>query len=404
MSTSSTTSNTASSSTSTSSSNTSSSSDNSPSSNSGSNVNPVSPTPNTQIPLIQVGGLVNLNLGGSAIISFNTEAQTNNAGSSAGSSSTNTPQTTTSSSTSSTQTANTAQNTTLSLSSNTSLATTSQTPTTSSGASPDSSNPTASPITPSNGAYTLIQTNSWIHYNPTSFNPNNWRQYLELYTSLKINGTAFQLNAQGTGLTYNGQAVNISQRGLLVNYQGTNGQEVSASIDYNKMQIGIGQSLHVIAPTITQYITQIQGQSVVNALENAGGPGVMNWFGKLLIETKNTPLFAPYYLEQHSLSDLLKIVKDIQNATDWMGASGLKATSSKLLQISVYTKQMSRLAKLSNFASNDALPDFHDFLVSLKGKKFASAVPNAMDIITAYSQRDKLKNNLWVAVWEEQVL
>ncbi|BDR27746.1 vacuolating cytotoxin domain-containing protein [Helicobacter suis] len=396
VSTSSTTSSTASSSTSTSSSNTSSSSDNSPSSNSGSNVNPVSPTPSTQIPLIQVGGLVNLNLGGSAIISFNTEAQTNNAGSSAGSSSTSTPQTTTSSSTSSTQTASTAQSTTLSLSSNTSLATTSQTPTTSSGASPDSSNPTASPITPSNGAYTLIQTNSWIHYNPTSFNPNNWRQYLELYTSLKINGTAFQLNAQGTGLTYNGQAVNISQRGLLVNYQGTNGQEVSASIDYNKMQIGIGQSLHVIAPTITQYITQIQGQSVVNALENAGGPGVMNWFGKLLIETKNTPLFAPYYLEQHSLSDLLKIVKDIQNATDWMGASGLKATSSKLLQISVHTKQMSRLAKLSNFASNDALPDFHDFLVSLKGKKFASAVPNAMDIITAYSQRDKLKNNLWV--------
>ncbi|WP_163565524.1 vacuolating cytotoxin domain-containing protein [Helicobacter suis] len=411
--TSSTTSNSTAS-TSTSSSSTSSSSDtsNSPSSNSasssGSNVNPVSPTPSTQIPLIQVGGLVNLNLGGNAIINFNTEAQANSTGStgtantstgsSAGSSSTSTPQTTTSSSTSSTQTASTTPSTTLSLSHNTSLATTSQIPTTSSGASasPDSSNPAASPITSPNGAYTLIQTNSWIHYNPTSFNPNNWRQYLELYTSLKINGTAFQLNAQGTGLTYNGQAVNISQRGLLVNYQGANGQEVSASIDYNKIQIGIGQSLQVIAPTITQYITQIQGQSVVNALENAGGAGVMNWFGKLLIETKNTPLFAPYYLEQHSLSDLLKIVKDIQNATDWMGASGLKATSSKLLQISVHTKQMSRLAKLSNFASNDELPDFHDFLVSLKGKKFASAVPNAMDIITAYSQRDKLKNNLWV--------
>nr|WP_163534532.1 vacuolating cytotoxin domain-containing protein [Helicobacter suis] len=410
--TSSTTNSTASTSTSSSSTSSSSDTSNSPSSNSasssGSNVNPVSPTPSTQIPLIQVGGLVNLNLGGNAIISFNTEAQANSTGStgtgntstgsSAGSSSTSTPQTTSSSSTSSTQTASTTQSTTLSLSPNTSLATTSQTPTTSNGASasPDSSNPAASPITSPNGAYTLIQTNSWIHYNPTSFNPNNWRQYLELYTSLKINGTAFQLNAQGTGLTYNGQAVNISQRGLLVNYQGTNGQEVSASIDYNKIQIGIGQSLHVIAPTITQYITQIQGQSVVNALENAGGAGVMNWFGKLLIETKNTPLFAPYYLEQHSLSDLLKIVKDIQNATDWMGASGLKATSSKLLQISVHTKQMSRLAKLSNFASNDELPDFHDFLVSLKGKKFASAVPNAMDIITAYSQRDKLKNNLWI--------
>ncbi|WP_163531811.1 vacuolating cytotoxin domain-containing protein [Helicobacter suis] len=366
-------------------------SSNSPSSNSGSNANPVNPTPSTQIPLIQVGGLVNLNLGGSAIISFNTEASNTGSTNTGSSTSSSSPQTTTSSATSSTPTTST---TALSLSPNTPLAS-SQTPT-ASGASPDSTNPAASPITSPNGAYTLIQTNSWIHYNPTSFNPNNWRQYLELYTSLKINGTAFQLNAQGTGLTYNGQAVNISQRGLLVNYQGTNGQEVSASIDYNKIQIGIGQSLHVIAPTITQYITQIQGQSVVNALENAGGSGVMNWFGKLLIETKNTPLFAPYYLEQHSLSDLLKIVKDIQNATDWMGASGLKATSSKLLQISVHTKQMSRLAKLSNFASNDALPDFHDFLVSLKGKKFASAVPNAMDIITAYSQRDKLKNNLWI--------
>lgn len=249
--------------------------------------------------------------------------------------------------------------------------------------------------TPISGAYTLMQSNSWIHYNPTTFNPNNWQDYLNLYTSLKINGTNFQLNTQGTGLTYNGQAVNISDRGLLVTYQNGNNQSVSASIAYNKIQVGVNQPLNIEVPTIKQYISQIQGEASVRAIEQAGGPDVMGWFNKLLIETKNTPLFAPYYLEQHSLQDMVKMAKDIANSIDLIASPTLKANASDLLQISSHTKQMSRLAKLSNFSAEPTV-SFHDFLQSLKGKKFASAVPNAMDIITAYSQRDRLKNNLWV--------
>ncbi|WP_185962982.1 vacuolating cytotoxin domain-containing protein [Helicobacter mehlei] len=248
---------------------------------------------------------------------------------------------------------------------------------------------------PISGAYTLMQSNSWIHYNPTTFNPNNWQDYLNLYTSLKINGTNFQLNAQGTGLTYNGQAVNISDRGLLVTYQNGNNQSVSASIAYNKIQVGVNQPLNIEVPTIKQYISQIQGEASVRAIEQAGGPDVMGWFNKLLIQTKNTPLFAPYYLEQHSLQDMVKMAKDIANSIDLIASPTLKANASDLLQISSHTKQMSRLAKLSSFSAEPAV-SFHDFLQSLKGKKFASAVPNAMDIITAYSQRDRLKNNFWV--------
>ncbi|WP_104628739.1 vacuolating cytotoxin domain-containing protein [Helicobacter bizzozeronii] len=249
--------------------------------------------------------------------------------------------------------------------------------------------------TPISGAYTLMQSNSWIHYNPATFNPNNWQDYLNLYTSLKINGTNFQLNTQGTGLTYNGQAVNISDRGLLVTYQNGNNQSVSASIAYNKIQVGVNQPINIEVPTIKQYISQIQGEASVRAIEQAGGPDVMGWFNKLLIETKNTPLFAPYYLEQHSLQDMVKMAKDIANSIDLIASPTLKANASDLLQISSHTKQMSRLAKLSSFSAEPAV-SFHDFLQSLKGKKFASAVPNAMDIITAYSQRDRLKNNLWV--------
>ncbi|GMB92684.1 immunomodulatory autotransporter protein ImaA [Helicobacter bizzozeronii] len=249
--------------------------------------------------------------------------------------------------------------------------------------------------TPISGTYTLMQSNSWIHYNPTTFNPNNWQDYLNLYTSLKINGTNFQLNTQGTGLTYNGQVVNISDRGLLVTYQNGNNQSVSASIAYNKIQVGVNQPLNIEVPTIKQYISQIQGEASVRAIESAGGPDVMGWFNKLLIETKNTPLFAPYYLEQHSLQDMVKMAKDIANSIDLIASPTLKANASDLLQISSHTKQMSRLAKLSNFSAEPAV-SFHDFLQSLKGKKFASAVPNAMDIITAYSQRDRLKNNFWV--------
>ncbi|BCZ19027.1 hypothetical protein NHP190012_06690 [Helicobacter sp. NHP19-012] len=247
-------------------------------------------------------------------------------------------------------------------------------------------------------AYTLINANRWINYNlyNQTFDPNSWKDYLTLYTYLNINGKSFTLNQQGNGLLYNGQAVKIADRGLLVSYTNAQGQSIDASIAYDNISVGVNKTLDVGAPSIEQYIAHIQGEDSVKAVYAAGGPQVMGWLNQLLIQTKNTPLFAPYYLENTSQANLVKIAKDIANSIDLVANPTLKANATDVLQINTYTQQMSRLAKLSSFASNDTLDDFHDFLASIKGKRFASAVPNAMDIITAYSQRNKLKNNLWM--------
>ncbi|MFC3847823.1 vacuolating cytotoxin domain-containing protein [Helicobacter baculiformis] len=247
-----------------------------------------------------------------------------------------------------------------------------------------------------NGVYTLINAGKWIRYSLVgqAFNPNSWQDYLTLYTYLDIDGKSMKLNAQGTGLTYNGKPVTISDDGLSVSYTDAQNQTITTSIAYNKMQVGITDPLSVNVPTIQQYIAQIQGQQSVDAIYNAGGARVMQWLKALLIDTKNTPLFAPYYLEDHSVADLVKIAKDISNSIDLIASPTLKSNSADILQINVYTQQMSRLAKLSNFTPNT--PTFADMLESLKGKKFASAVPNAMDVILKYSQRDTLKNNLWM--------
>ncbi|BEG56829.1 hypothetical protein NHP21005_05170 [Helicobacter sp. NHP21005] len=246
--------------------------------------------------------------------------------------------------------------------------------------------------------YTLLDSQKWMRYGlyQQDFNPNSWKDYLTLYTYLNINGKSMQLNKQGDGLVYDGQAVKIADRGLLVSYQNAQGQTIQASIAFDNIKLGVNKNLNVGMPNIEKYIAHIQGEGSVRAVYDAGGPGVMGWLNQLLIDTKNTPLFAAYYLEDNSQAQLVKIAKDIANSIDLVASPTLKATTSRLLQINTFTQQMSRLAKLSSFASNDTLPDFHDFLVSLKGKKFASAVPNDMDIITAYSQRNKLKNNLWI--------
>ncbi|WP_233703709.1 vacuolating cytotoxin domain-containing protein [Helicobacter felis] len=259
--------------------------------------------------------------------------------------------------------------------------------------------PTPQTPTPSTqGVYTLINANKWVRYGLVNqaFNPNSWKDYLTLYTYLDIDGQKLQLNAQGDGLTYNGQAVQIGKDGLLVSYKNQAGQMVSASVAYNKMQVEISntQVLNTSAPNVQNYIQQIQGQSSVNAIYQAGGPRVMNWLQQLLINTKNSPLFAPYYLEDHSIKELVQVAKDIANSIDLIASPNLKANSTDILRINTYTQQMSRLTKLSNPLPNT--PSFADMLESLKGKKFASAVPNAMDVILKYSQRDVFKNNLWM--------
>nr|WP_158652547.1 vacuolating cytotoxin domain-containing protein [Helicobacter felis] len=257
--------------------------------------------------------------------------------------------------------------------------------------------PTPQTPTPSTqGVYTLINANKWVRYGLVNqaFNPNSWKDYLTLYTYLDIDGQKLQLNAQGDGLTYNGQAVQIGKDGLLVSYKNQAGQMVSASIAYNKMQVGINQALNTTMPNVQNYIQQIQGQNSVNAIYQAGGPRVMNWLQQLLINTKDSPLFAPYYLEDHSIKELVQVAKDIANSIDLIASPNLKANSTDILRINTYTQQMSRLTKLSS--PLPSTPSFADMLESLKGKKFASAVPNAMDVILKYSQRDVLKNNLWM--------
>ncbi|WP_158653383.1 vacuolating cytotoxin domain-containing protein [Helicobacter felis] len=256
--------------------------------------------------------------------------------------------------------------------------------------------PPQTPTPSTQGVYTLINANKWIRYGLVNqaFSPNSWKDYLTLYTYLDIDGQKLQLNAQGDGLTYNGQAVQISKDGLLVSYKNQAGQMVSASIAYNKMQVGINQALNTTMPNVQNYIQQIQGQNSVNAIYQAGGPRVMDWLQQLLINTKNSPLFAPYYLEDHSMKELVQVAKDIANSIDLIASPNLKANSTDILRINTYTQQMSRLTKLSNPLPNTS--SFADMLESLKGKKFASAVPNAMDVILKYSQRDVLKNNLWM--------
>ncbi|WP_121020545.1 vacuolating cytotoxin domain-containing protein [Helicobacter vulpis] len=246
-----------------------------------------------------------------------------------------------------------------------------------------------------NQAYTLLNA-KWIKYNLYNqpFNPNSWKDYLSLYTQLDINNKHMQLNAQGTGLLYNGQAVKIADHGLSVSYQNAQGQTITSSIAYNNVQVGVGKQPNIVIPTIQEYIQQIQGQSSVDAVYQAGGPRVMQWLNALLVETKNTPLFAPYYLEDNSPQTLVKMAKDIANSIDLIGSPSLKNNSTDILQINTYTQQMSRLAKLSNFTAS--APTFHDFLENIKGERFASAVPNAMDVILKYSQRNVLKNNLWM--------
>ncbi|WP_104751306.1 vacuolating cytotoxin domain-containing protein [Helicobacter salomonis] len=246
-----------------------------------------------------------------------------------------------------------------------------------------------------NAAYTLVQA-KWIDYNLYNkpFNPNSWKDYLSLYTQLSVNGGRMELNARGDGLVYNGKAVDIANRGLSVSYENAQGQKVTSSIAYNNIQVGVGKQPDIVVPTIQEYIQQIQGSSSVQAVYKAGGPRVMEWLSALLVDTKNTPLFAPYYLENNSSATLVKMAKDIANSIDLIASPSLKNNSTDILQLNTYTQQMSRLAKLSNFTAS--VPTFHDFLEDIKGERFASAVPNAMDVILAYSQRDKIKNNLWM--------
>ncbi|BDA03722.1 toxin outer membrane protein [Helicobacter pylori] len=245
------------------------------------------------------------------------------------------------------------------------------------------------------GAYTLIDSAKAIYYgyNDQITGGNSLADYLKLYTLIDINGKRMVMT--DNGLTYNGQAVNIKDSGLVVGFKDTQNQYIYTSILYNKVKIAVSNDPinNLQAPTLKQYIAQIQGTQGVDSIDQAGGAQAINWLNKIF-ETKGSPLFAPYYLESHSTKDLTTIAGDIANTLEVIANPDFKNDATNILQINTYTQQMSRLAKLSD-TSTFASADFHERLEALKNKRFADAIPNAMDVILKYSQRNRVKNNVW---------
>ncbi|WP_212790462.1 vacuolating cytotoxin domain-containing protein [Helicobacter pylori] len=245
------------------------------------------------------------------------------------------------------------------------------------------------------GAYTLIDSAKAIYYgyNDQITGGSSLDNYLKLYTLIDINGKHMVMT--DNGLTYNDQAVNIKDGGLVVGFKDSQNQYIYTSILYNKVKIAVSNDPinNLQAPTLKQYIAQIQGTQGVDSIDQAGGTQAINWLNKIF-ETKGSPLFAPYYLESHSTKDLTTIAGDIANTLEVIANPDFKNDATNILQINTYTQQMSRLAKLSD-TSTFASADFHERLEALKNKRFADAIPNAMDVILKYSQRNRVKNNVW---------
>ncbi|GAA7300057.1 vacuolating cytotoxin domain-containing protein [Helicobacter pylori] len=245
------------------------------------------------------------------------------------------------------------------------------------------------------GTYTLIDSAKAIYYgyNDQITGGSSLDNYLKLYTLIDINGKHMVMT--GNGLTYNGQAVNIKDGGLVVGFKDSQNQYIYTSILYNKVKIAVSNDPinNLQAPTLKQYIAQIQGIQSVNSIDQVGGNQAINWLNKIF-ETKGSPLFAPYYLESHSAKDLTTIAGDIANTLEVIANPDFKNDATNILQINTYTQQMSRLAKLSD-TSTFARSDFLERLEALKNKRFADAIPNAMDVILKYSQRNRVKNNVW---------
>ncbi|EQD93294.1 toxin outer membrane protein [Helicobacter pylori PZ5080] len=245
------------------------------------------------------------------------------------------------------------------------------------------------------GVYTLIDSAKAIYYgyNDQITGGSSLDNYLKLYALIDINGKHMVM--AGNGLTYNGQAVSIKDGGLIVGFKDSQNQYIYTSILYNKVKIAVSNDPinNLQAPTLKQYIAQIQGVQSVDSIDQAGGTQAINWLNKIF-ETKGSPLFAPYYLESHSTKDLTTIAGDIANTLEVIANPDFKNDATNILQINTYTQQMSRLAKLSD-TSTFASADFHERLEALKNKRFADAIPNAMDVILKYSQRNRVKNNVW---------
>ncbi|MGL2705667.1 vacuolating cytotoxin domain-containing protein, partial [Helicobacter pylori] len=227
------------------------------------------------------------------------------------------------------------------------------------------------------GTYTLIDSAKAIYYgyNNQITGGSSLDSYLKLYALIDINGKHMVMT--DNGLTYNGQAVSVKDGGLVVGFKDSQNQYIYTSILYNKVKIAVSNDPinNLQAPTLKQYIAQIQGVQSVDSINQAGGNQAINWLNKIF-ETKGSPLFAPYYLESHSTKDLTTIAGDIANTLEVIANPNFKNDATNILQINTYTQQMSRLAKLSD-TSTFAHSDFLERLEALKNKRFADAIPNA---------------------------
>ncbi|VEJ25387.1 immunomodulatory autotransporter protein ImaA [Helicobacter pylori] len=246
-----------------------------------------------------------------------------------------------------------------------------------------------------NTTYTLLKSSRYIDYN---INPNSLQSYLKLYTLININGN--HIEEKNGVLTYLGQRVLLQDKGLLLSVALPNSNNasqnhiLSLSVLHDQIKMSYGNKImDFTPPTLQDYITGIQGQSALNQIGAVGGNAI-KWLSTLMMETKENPLFAPIYLKNHSLNEILGVTKDLQNTASLISNPNFRDNATNLLELASYTQQTSRLTKLSDFRSREGESDFSERLLELKNKRFSD--PNPSEIFVKYSQLSKHPNNLWV--------
>ncbi|WP_120874635.1 vacuolating cytotoxin domain-containing protein [Helicobacter pylori] len=244
-----------------------------------------------------------------------------------------------------------------------------------------------------NTTYTLLKSSRYIDYN---INPNSLQSYLKLYTLININGN--HIEEKNGALTYLGQRVLLQDKGLLLSValpDSNNAHQnniLSLSVLHDQIKMSYGNKImDFTPPTLQDYITGIQGQSALNQIEAVGGNAI-KWLSTLMMDTKENPLFAPIYLENHSLNEILGVTKDLQNTASLISNPNFRNNATNLLELASYTQQTSRLTKLSDFRAREGESDFS--LLELKNERFSD--PNPGEVFVKYSQISKHQNNLWV--------
>ncbi len=247
-----------------------------------------------------------------------------------------------------------------------------------------------------NTTYTLLKSSRYIDYN---INPNSLQSYLKLYTLININGN--HIEEKNGALTYLGQRVLLQDKGLLLSValpdsnNASQNNILSLSVLYNQIKMSYGDKvMDFTPPTLQDYIVGIQGQNALNQIEAVGGNAI-KWLSTLMMETKENPLFAPIYLKNHSLHEILGVAKDLLNTASLISNPNFRDNATNLLELASYTQQTSRLTKLSDFRSREGESDFSERLLELKNKRFSDSNPSALEVFVKYSQPNKHPNNLW---------